>query len=473
VLFRSGAGQKPLLLFCAAGLKLPVEAVAREYERTFRVQVQLQYGGSGTLLSNLRISDAGDLFLAAGESYVDSARALGLSAETIPLARLRPVIAVGRGNPKNIRTLDDLRRTDVRVAMANPEAASIGRTIRELLQRAGQWDALEKRVTVFKPTVNDIANDVKIGSVDAGIVWDATARQYPELEYVAVPAFAAGTETITIGVLKFSTQPAAALRFARYLGARDKGLKWFERFHYEPVGGDEWAENPEIVMFSGAMLRPGIEKTLKAFEQREGCRFTTVYNGCGVLVAQMRAGQRPDAYFSCDTSFMKSVADLYLDPVNVVDNQLMIIVQKGNPKGIRTVKDLTKPGLRVGLPHHDKSAMGNIAWKMLVQMNVYDALTPNLKVESPTGDFLINQVRTGSLDAIIACRSNWTGVREHLDAVPIHDPLARMTQPYAVGRNTRYRHMLARLQDALTTAASREQFESEGFGWRFQPASAP
>ncbi len=29
-----------------------------------------------------------------------------------------------------------------------------------------------ERVTVFKPTVSDVANDVKIGSVDAGIVWE-------------------------------------------------------------------------------------------------------------------------------------------------------------------------------------------------------------------------------------------------------------------------------------------------------------
>ncbi len=463
---------KPLLVFCAAGIKPPVEAVAHEYEQVFGIRVQIQYGGSGTLLSNLRVADAGDLFLAADESYMKSAREFGLLAETISLARQRPVIAVARGNPKNIHTLQDLRRADLRVALANPEATSIGRTVRALLQRAGQWPEFEKRITVFKPTVNDVANDVKIGSVDAGIVWDATALQYSELEIVPEPMFDTAAETISVGVLKRSQQPAAALRFARYLGARDKGLKQFEKCHYELVAGDEWAENPEIVLFSGAMLRPGIEKTLKEFEQREGCRFTTVYNGCGVLVAQMRAGQRPDAYFSCDTSFMKSVADLYLNPVDVVDNDLMIIVQKGNPKGIRTIQDLTMPGLRIGLPHHEKSAMGNIAWKMLVQMNVYDALATNLSVESPTGDFLINQIRTGSLDAIIACRSNWTGVREHLDAVPIDNPLASMTQPYAVGRNTRYPQMLSRLQDALTTATSRERFEAEGFGWRYQPPSA-
>jgi len=468
-----GAAQQPLLVFCAAGVKLPVEAVAREYEQIFGVKVQLQYGGSGTLLSNLRVARTGDLFLAADESYIRSARALNLLAETIGLARQRPVVAVARGNPRHIRTLEDLQRPDVRVAMANPDAASIGRTVRSLLQQTGKWAAFEKRITVFKPTVNDVANDVKIASVDAGIVWDATARQYPELEIVTVPLFESATEIISIGVLKWSAQPTAALRFARYLGASDKGLKQFRKFYYEPADGDEWAERPELLLFSGAMLRPGIEKTLKEFEQREGCRVTTVYNGCGILVAQMRACQRPDAYFSCDTSFMNSVADLYLDPVDVVDNHLMIVVQKGNPQGIHTVQDLTRPGLRVGLPHHEKSAMGNIAWKMLVQMNVYDALGQNLKVESPTGDFLINQIRTGSLDAIIACRSNWAGVRDHLDAVPIDHPLARMTQPYAVGRETRYKQMMARLQGALTSADSRQRFEAEGFGWRFQPRPAP
>jgi len=468
-----GTAPKSLLVFCAAGIKPPVAAVAREYEQAFGVGVQLQYGGSGTLLSNLRVTDTGDLFLAADESYMKAAREFGLLAETIPLARQRPVIAVAKGNPKHIRTLEDLNQPGVRVAMANPDAASIGRTVRDCLQRAGQWAEFAKRVTVFKPTVNDVANDVKIGSVDAGLVWDATARQYPELEFVTVPLLDQGVETITIGVLKRSTQPTAALRFARYLGASDKGQKQFAKFYYEPMDGDEWALTPELVLYSGAMLRPGIQETLKEFEQREGCRITTVYNGCGILCAQMRAGQRPDAYFSCDTSFMSTVADLYLQPVDVAGNQLMIIVQKGNPKGIHTVQDLLKPGLRVGLAHHEKSAMGHLTWKMLVKMNLYDALSQNLKVESPTGDFLINQIRTGSLDAIIACRSNWTGVRQYLDAIPIDGPLAQMTEPYAVGRHSNYKQMLTRLQTALTSNTSRERFEAEGFAWRFGQTVAP
>jgi len=257
---RKNYGQKPLVLFCAAGIKPPVEAIARDYERTFGRPVQCQYAGSGTLLSNLRVADAGDLFLPADESYVRTAREQGLLAEVIPLARQRPVMITSKGNAKNIHKIEDLLRPDVRVALANPDAASVGRTVREMLQRTGQWAALEKHATVFKPTVNDIANDVKIGSVDVGIVWDATARQYPELEAVALPLFDGAVETISICVLRRSPQPTAALRFARYLGARDMGLQQFARFHYEPVEGDEWAERPDILLFSGAIAAAPVSR---------------------------------------------------------------------------------------------------------------------------------------------------------------------------------------------------------------------
>lgn len=465
----SSAPATEIVVFCAAGIKPPAEASAKDYEKEYGIPVQLQYGGSGTLLNNLRISHSGDIYIAADESYIRLAREQGLIAETMPLARQHPVIAVRKGNPKGIRSLDDLARDGVVVALANPEAASVGKLTKVELEKIGRWAPLEARAKVFKPTVGDVANDVKLGSVDAGIVWDSTVRQYDELEAIPVPELEPHEETVTAAILKTSKHPAAALRFARYLAARDKGLRHFEAMGYTPADGDAWAETPNIVLYSGAMLRPGIEKTLKEFEERESCRITTVYNGCGILVAQMRAGVRPDAYFSCDTTFMNSVADMYLTPETVVDNNLMILVQKGNPKGILTVADLAKPGLRVGLPHHEKSAMGNIAWKMLKEMGVYDAIGPNLKVESPTGDFLVNQLRTGSLDAIIACRTNHKPMREHLDAIPIDSPLASMAQPYAVGLDTPYKQMMNRLLEALITSESRERFTEVGFGWRYQP----
>src|SRR5207237_452292 len=121
------------------------------------------------------------------------------------------------------------------------------------------------------------------------------------------------TSTVSVAVLKSCKQPGTALHFARYLGARDKGLLHFTKYGFTPVEGDIWSEHPEIRLMAGAMLRPAIEELLRDFEKREGASITCVYNGCGILVAQMRAGERPDAYFSCDSTFMKQVNDLFLD----------------------------------------------------------------------------------------------------------------------------------------------------------------
>src|SRR5262245_46193938 len=76
---------EPLVVYCAAGLKMPVEAVAKQYEQEYGVPVQLQYGGSQTLLANLGVSRQGDLYLPADDNYLQMARGKDLLAESIPL----------------------------------------------------------------------------------------------------------------------------------------------------------------------------------------------------------------------------------------------------------------------------------------------------------------------------------------------------------------------------------------------------
>ena len=49
--------------FCAAGMQKPVTAIATRYERDTRTRIELTFGGSGTLLSNLEVSSQGDIYL--------------------------------------------------------------------------------------------------------------------------------------------------------------------------------------------------------------------------------------------------------------------------------------------------------------------------------------------------------------------------------------------------------------------------
>lgn len=456
-----------LFLYCAAGIKPPVEAAAREYERRFGVAVDIQYGGSGTLLSNLSVTRNGDLFLPADDTYLELARERGKLAETFPLASMRPVLGVPKGNPRGIESIEDLLHRDLAVGIANPDTAACGRIARRLLGEAGLWEALAERVEVTKPTVTDLANDLKLGALDCAILWDTTAGQYPEIEAIGVPLLDADPRLVTLGVLNSATNPAAALQFSRFLSARDEGLRNFERFGYEVTEGDAWESELELVLMSGAMLNRAIDGTISEFEQREGVRVNRIYNGCGILVAQMRTGHLPDAYFSCDASFLDLVAGEF-EPGRVVSsNRMVILVQRDNPRGIASLADLADEGCRVGLGHPTNSALGALTRELLVSDGAADALgrTDNVLVESATGDFLVNQLRTGALDAVIVYASNAAHVLDELELVEIHNPARMATQPFAVGRNSDHKRTMERLFERISSSTSRERFEALGFGW--------
>jgi ABC-type molybdate transport system substrate-binding protein len=352
------------------------------------------------------------------------------------------------------------------VAQASPDGAAIGKLTREVLTASGEWDKLHARTTVYKTTVNEVASDVKVGAVDAGIVFDAVLHDYPTLEAIPIPELASVQAHISAATLNASRQPRQAMHFARYLAARDRGLVHYREFGFQPVEGDAWSEKPEIILYAGSMLRPAIEETITAFEKREGVRVTRVYNGCGILVAQMKAGEVPDAYFACDVEFMNQVRELFPRPEDISQNELVILVKKGNPHGIRSLADLTKPGLRVGIGHEKQCAMGWLTQKTFDESGLKSELMANVVVQTPTGDMLVNQMRSGSLDAAVAYISNAAGAVDFLDAIRIQGiPCSVATQPYAVAKNSAHKQLANRLLAAIKDRESQERFTSEGFRW--------
>ncbi len=457
-----------LRMFCAAGIKRPVAAIAKQYEAEYGVQIELTYGGSGTLLSNLKVSKQGDLYLAGDDSFTDKAQSEGLARERFSIATMQPVFGTAKGNPKQIKSWQDLLRTDVRVGLASPDAAAVGKISKQIATAASLWDALKPKVTVFKPTVSELANDLLIGAIDVAVIWDATAAQHQGITTIPCSNSIDTTRNISLCVLESSRSPTAALQFARYLSANDRGLRIFEEKGFKPVDGDSWAVKPELEMFCGAMLNQAIDSTVAEFEQREGVTITRIYNGCGILVAQMQSGAMPDAYFSCDESFLSVVQDRFGPGDTISDNDIILLVQKGNPKQLDSVHDLTRKGLRIGLGHPKKSALGSLTAKLLDHENLTTPLqqSNNVVVESPTGDFLVNQLRTGSLDATLVYRSNATAVTDHLTIIPISGIAAGAAQPYAIAKHSAHKHLLERLRQTLHSQASRARFISQGFTLR-------
>jgi ABC-type molybdate transport system substrate-binding protein len=180
----------------------------------------------------------------------------------------------------------------------------------------------------------------------------------------------------------------------------------------------------------------------------------------------MKAGQVPDAYFACDMEFMTQVRPLFPSSVDVSQNELVIMVKKGNPLGIKSLKDLTKPDLRVGIGHEKQCAMGWITQRTFDESGMKTELMKNVVVQTPTGDMLVNQMRSGSLDAAVAYISNAAGAVDFLDAIRIQGiPCSVATQPFGVAKDSANKRLAERLLENIRTKSSQQRFTSEGFRW--------
>lgn len=466
-------GTRPLLVHCAAGLRQPITEIATLYEQTYRIPIQLQFGGSGALQSQLQLA-GGDLYLPADQSYISSSREKGLIRESIPVATLTAGIVVPKGNPQNLHSLEDLARPGIRLSLGERSAA-IGKYTWSTLEQSGHLAAIEPNILVTKPTVNNIIEDVATGAVDATLAWDAVAANYPDVEWLSVPEFSAKTKLASIGVLSSSQQATRALHFARFLTARDRGQKILADSGFTPPApADLWADVPALTLFSGSMLRPAIQERIREFEQREGCRITTIFEGCGTLVAMMKdGGAQPAAYFSCDTKFLDMVAERFEPGTVVSQNEIILLVPKGNPKQLNTLSDLTRPHLKLGLCDPEKSALGYLTRQLLERHQLGPAIdqSGNITLLSAKGDDLVNAMQAKSLDAALVYRSNALAsppIRELCQIISLNDPAAIATQPYAIAKDSDFPQLSIRLGSYLSAPDARARFESLGFTWKIE-----
>jgi molybdate transport system substrate-binding protein len=467
------SSDSPIVVHTAVALRVPVEAAAAEFEKTYGIKCQLNFGPSEGLLSTLKITKEGDLFLPADDSYVNQAREANLVEQDYAIVALKAV-AVFRSDyprdPKDI-TWDDVFAKDFRLAQPNP-ATAVGKLTREGLLSTGLWQRIEEAKPTMMGTVTEAANAVKLGAADGTIIWDAVAAQYPTLKVVKLPQLDRVTANVSAAVCKNANSRAEARWFAEFLAG--PGQEHFRKAGYskprpEPkpeARGALPSEDARIELYAGSMLKPAIEETIKEFEQRENVKVTRVYFGCGILVTQMRGGRVPDLYISCDPRFMGEVADLFMKPEAVSNNQLVIAVAKGNPHGLKELRDLAKEGLRIGVGHEQQCALGAITKETFIKTGTYAAVRNNVKVESPTGDLLVNQLLTGALDAVVCYVSNVTPNAAKLDAIPLTGiPCAAPEQPVAIAKGSAKQELAAKLIEYIRSAESRERFEKAGFGW--------
>jgi molybdate transport system substrate-binding protein len=243
---QGAVNSRSVKIYCAAALRPAMLKIAERYANDTGERVEFEFGDSGKMLGQVTIRPGGDLFLPADDSYVRLAEEKGLVERTVPLCRMRAVVLLRPGNPYRVTGLDDLLKEGLKIGIANPDRAAIGKVVRDHLSKRGKWAALDAKIDVQHLNVTDAANAVQLGARDATFVWDAVAENYPELAAVRVPELDGATGRVEVAVLKQSSNLAGARRFARYIAASDRGLVVLRESGFSEVeAGRSWTAGDE------------------------------------------------------------------------------------------------------------------------------------------------------------------------------------------------------------------------------------
>lgn len=236
IIFSRGyAADKGIMAFCAAVTKPPMEEATEAFMRSYDIRVDLSFGGSGAMLSQIKLAKRGDIFIAASPDYMVKAerdRIIDLKGQRI-LAYLIPAINVQPGNPIGIKGLSDLTRPGVRVGICNPETAAIGLMGIEILEKNGLLKAVMKNVVTQAPNIGALESLLVMKRVDAIIGWGVLPNWNPgKLETIFLaPDQLPRLSYIPAAVTTFAENKDAATKFLDYLASAE-GRKIFLKCGY-------------------------------------------------------------------------------------------------------------------------------------------------------------------------------------------------------------------------------------------------
>jgi len=409
-------------LRCYVGgtMRPAMEELIDIYEKETGQAIELDYGDSGSCLVKIETTGKGDLYV-AHDPFLNALEIKKLGRQGWAVAAVTPMIAVPKGNPKNIRGLEDLAREGIKLGLTDETYSTMGHILPVMFKKTAVQANIEKNIQTRTRSGGEVANSVSLGHLDAAIVWNAVIharrdkldaipienrfRPDSKVDVVTSPTFGEVDMSyirVTIATLKCSKRPKAATKFAEFVNS-PRGRAVFARHGFSPARSGQQAGG-SLLLYCAAASRPPAAEIIKAFNAETGVKVEVDYSGSGVLLSRMKLSGKGDLYMPGDVKYIEQAKELGLiaSQKSACCFVPVILVQKGNPKGIKTLQDLTRPGIRLGLGNPDACAIGKSCERIFKKNNIdRDALKKNLVFQSVTVNELGVQIKTGQLDATI------------------------------------------------------------------------
>jgi len=254
------ASAETLTGFIGSVTKPVMAKIITVYQEKTGVEVIVQYGGSGTLLSQMKLSRMGDIYLAGSPDFMEKAKKEKIvdPASIKIVAYLIPAINVQKGNPKKILSLRDLAREEVQLVIANPPTVCVGLYAVEVFETNKLTDLIKPRIKSYTESCEKTANLIALGGADAVMGWEVFAKWEPDkIETILLkPEEIPRISYIAIAVSTFAKNKKRAENFVNFV-VSSAGKKAFKENGYLTDEQDARRYAPQAVIGGEYILPQG------------------------------------------------------------------------------------------------------------------------------------------------------------------------------------------------------------------------
>ncbi len=220
-----------ILVLCGGSFRPPMEKVAKAFEENTGAKVVLSFGQSEDLLPQVKIGKTGDVFV-THDPYLDYTKEADALLEGVQVGYVAPVLVVRKGNPAGVKSIEDLAKPGVKVALPNPEFSTCGEMLFALLEKKGIKEAVVKNAgnAIFR-SHSESGNALKLGTRDAGVMWNGIAHNFLDvIEIIPTPYEYEKEIRVWVMGLSYSKKKKLVEQFLDF--CRSKGKEVFEEHGY-------------------------------------------------------------------------------------------------------------------------------------------------------------------------------------------------------------------------------------------------
>jgi molybdate transport system substrate-binding protein len=215
----------------------------------------------------------------------------------------------------------------------------------------------------------------------------------------------------------------------------------------------------ELKVFAAASLTAAFTELGRRYTAAEGTRVTFNFAGSQALATQIRQGAPADVFASADIPNMDKVKDLVGTPRNFASNRLQIVLEQGNPKRVKGLRDLASSDLKVVLAAPEVPA-GRYARQALDRAGV----TVRPVSEEDNVKAVVTKVSLGEADAGIVYVTDVTAGGDKVEGVDIpEDQNLTATYPIAAVTASEAPGAAQAFADLVLSAEGQQVLKEHGF----------